>query len=41
MIKEDFCSFDVAKLLKEKGFNGLCFRLIREDGEIVEAPSQA
>lgn len=24
MIKEDFCSFEVAKLLKEKGFNEKC-----------------
>ena len=25
MIKEDFCSFDVAKLLKEKGFDETCY----------------
>ena len=24
MITEDYCSFEVAKLLKEKGFNGQC-----------------
>ena len=24
MIKEDYCSFEVAKLLKEKGFEGIC-----------------
>ncbi len=41
MITEDYVSFEVAKLLKEKGFNELCFRLIREDEEIVEAPSRA
>lgn len=40
MITKDYCGFEIAKLLKEKGFNELCFRLIREDGEIVEAPSQ-
>lgn len=41
MIQESYVSFEVARLLKEKGFNELCFRLIREDGDIVEAPSQA
>ena len=41
MIKEAYVSFEVAKLLKEKGFNELCFRLIREDGEYIEKPSQA
>ena len=41
MITENYVSFKIAKLLKEKGFNELCFRLINEDGEIVEAPSQA
>lgn len=25
MITEDFCSFEVAKLLKEKGFNEPCY----------------
>ena len=41
MIKEAYVGFEVAKLLKEKGFNELCFRLVRNDGEVVEAPSQA
>lgn len=41
MLTEYFVSFEVAKLLKEKGFDGVCFRLIREDGEMVERPSQA
>lgn len=40
-ITEDYVSFETAKLLKEKGFNELCFRLIREDGEYIEKPSQA
>lgn len=25
MITEDYCSYEVAKLLKEKGFDGLCY----------------
>lgn len=25
MTQEDYCSFEVAKLLKEKGFDGLCY----------------
>ena len=25
MINEDYCSFEVVKLLKEKGFDGLCY----------------
>lgn len=41
MVTEDYCSYEISKLLKEKGFNELCFRLIREDAEIVEAPSKA
>ena len=41
MIQEAYCSFEVAKLLKEKGFNELCFRLIRNDGEVVEVSDQA
>lgn len=24
-LQEDYCSFEVAKLLKEKGFDGLCY----------------
>lgn len=40
-ITEDYVNFEIAKLLKEKGFNELCFRLIREDGDIIEVPSQA
>lgn len=41
MIEEAYCSYEVSKLLKEKGFNELCFRLVRSDGDVVEAPSQA
>lgn len=25
MIQEEYCSFEIAKLLKEKGFDGLCY----------------
>ena len=27
MVTEDFCSFELAKLLKEKGFDEVCYRL--------------
>ncbi len=32
MITEDYCSFEVAKLLKEKGFNELCCQKYDGDG---------
>ena len=34
MIKEDFVSFEVAGLLKEKGFDEYCFMAYDEDGSI-------
>lgn len=34
IIKEDFVSFKTAKLLKEKGFDGDCFRIYCIDGTI-------
>ena len=35
MINEDFCSFEVAKLLKEKGFNYKGFDYIDFEGEVI------
>lgn len=35
MIKEDFCSFEVAKLLKEKGFNEHCRAHYTRSGNIA------
>lgn len=32
MIKEDYVSFEVAKLLKEKGFNELCYQKYDNEG---------
>lgn len=37
MITEDFCSFDVAKLLKEKGFDELCIFKYNSEGVRVKA----
>ena len=37
MIKEDFVSFELARLLKEKGFDGYCFMLYSKDGAIDNA----
>lgn len=33
MIKEAYCSYEVAKLLKEKGFDELCKYLYKNNGE--------
>ena len=33
MITEDFCSFEVAKLLKEKGFNEDCYTFYEYDNK--------
>lgn len=35
MTQEDYCSFEVAKLLKEKGFNGECFAYHLEKDNIL------
>ena len=35
MITEDYVSFETAKLLKEKGFDGECFFAFYKDGRIV------
>ena len=32
MITEDFVSFETAKLLRDKGFNGVCYFIYRYDG---------
>lgn len=34
MIEEDYVSFEVAKLLKEKGFNKICLRTYFDYGEM-------
>ena len=34
MIKEDYCSFEVAQLLKEKGFDEPCLRVYDKNGII-------
>ena len=34
MLTEDFCSFEVAKLLKEKGFNEPCYRWYNAKGDV-------
>ena len=34
MITEDYVSFETAKLLKEKGFNELCYQKYDSDGEL-------
>ena len=31
-ITEDYCSYEVSKLLNEKGFNGMCDTVIGRDG---------
>lgn len=36
MINEDYCSFEVAKLLKEKGFNYQGFDYIDFEGEVIK-----
>ena len=35
MIQEDYCSFEVAKLLKEKGFDYKGFDYIDFEGEVI------
>ena len=35
MITEDYCSYEVAKLLKEKGFNYKGFDYIDFEGEVI------
>lgn len=37
MITEDFCSFEVAKLLKEKGFDELCIFKYSSEGVRMKA----
>jgi hypothetical protein len=37
MLKEDYCSFEVAKLLKEKGFDEECFALYNPDGMLIQS----
>ena len=37
MINEDFCSYDVAKLLKEKGFDELCIFKYNSEGVRMKA----
>ena len=34
MIKEVYCSYEVAKLLKEKGFDESCYQKYDSDGEL-------
>lgn len=34
MLTEDFCSFEVAKLLKEKGFDEPCYRWYDNKGDV-------
>jgi len=36
MITEDYCSYEVAKLLKEKGFNYQGFDYIDFEGEVIK-----
>lgn len=37
MITEDYTSFEIAKLLKEKGFNEECFALYNPDGMLIQS----
>lgn len=37
IIKEDYVSFETAKLLKEKGFNEECFALYNPDGVLIQS----
>ena len=34
MITEDFVSFETAKLLRDNGFNGVCYFIYRDDGTL-------
>jgi hypothetical protein len=36
-ITEDYISFEIAKLLKEKGFNEECFALYNPDGVLIQS----
>jgi hypothetical protein len=36
-ITEDYTSFEIAKLLKEKGFNEECFALYNPDGVLIQS----
>lgn len=36
MITEDYVSFEVAKLLKEKGFNEICFALYNPSEKLIQ-----
>ena len=40
MLKEDYCSYEVAKLLKEKGFNYKGFDYIDFEGEVIKQDRQ-
>lgn len=40
MITEDYCNFDIAKLLKEKGFNEKCKALYTVWFDEVEGPKE-
>ena len=41
MITEDYCSYEIAKLLKEKGFDELCYYIYDEDGYILKLASSS
>lgn len=36
MVTEDYCSFEISKLLKEKGFDWLCRGFYYKDSEVAE-----
>ena len=36
MIQEDYVSFETAKLLKEKGFDGECFAAYNGNGKLYK-----
>ena len=37
MIKEAYCSYEISKLLKEKGFDEECFALYNSDGVLIQS----
>lgn len=37
IITEDYVSFEIAKLLKDKGFNEECFALYNPDGMLIQS----
>lgn len=41
MITEDYVSFEIAKLLKEKGFNELCLKQYYNNGELSNVSIEA